>query len=62
MSTDEVQVLKRAVNDLRDEVAGMRGTLSIIHKAVLGMTGKTYVPGPSIWKRLMGWIGFMGLG
>jgi len=55
MSTDEVQILKRAVEDLTTKVDGMRSVLGIIHKAVVDMAGRTYVPGPrrrSWWSKV----------
>jgi hypothetical protein len=63
MSSDEVQILKRSVDALRDEVSAMRGTMAVIHEAVMGMAGKVYVPGPptkgmhrSFWDRLRAWF------
>lgn len=52
MSSDEVQALQRDFNDLRDEVRGWGRKMDVIHNAVLGMAGKTYVPGPSFGRRL----------
>jgi len=46
MSDDEVQSIRRDLNDLRDEVHSWGGKIDIIHKAVVRMSRKTYVPGP----------------
>jgi len=54
MSSNEIAELRRGLDDVRDEVRAMRGTLGIIHEAVVSMAGKTYVPGPrrSFWQRI----------
>jgi hypothetical protein len=62
MSTNDVQILQRGLEDLRAEVHTWGNKIDVIHAAVVSMAGKTSVPGPSVWKRLMGWIGFVGLG
>jgi hypothetical protein len=61
MSSDEVQRLERVVNDLRDEVHAWGGKIDLIHQAVLGMAGKTYVPGPrrSFWSRIGSLFGML---
>jgi hypothetical protein len=62
MADDEVAALRRDFNDLRTEVHAWGSKIDTIHTAVLGFAGRTYVPGPSIWKRLLGWIGLVKLG
>jgi hypothetical protein len=59
MSTDEVQILKRSVDELRDTVTAQGGKLDLIHKAVLDMAGKTYVPRStrSLRDRLVSFLG-----
>lgn len=55
MSSNEIAELRRGLDDLREEVHAMRGTLGIIHTNVVNMAGKTYVPGPprrSLWHRI----------
>ena len=61
MSSDEMRVLRQDIEALRGEVQAMHGTLGIIHKAVLGMAGKTYVPGPrrSVWSRIGSLFGML---
>jgi hypothetical protein len=45
MSSDEVQALRRDFNQLREEVHSWGEKIDLIHKAVLRMSGKVYVPG-----------------
>ena len=59
MSSEEVQALRRDFNNLRDEVHAWGGKIEVIHKAVLGMASKTYVPGRSIWSRIGSWFGLI---
>jgi hypothetical protein len=46
MSLEEVQAIRRDLNDLRDEVHSWGGKIDLIHTAVIKMSRKTYVPGP----------------
>jgi hypothetical protein len=62
MSDTESQALRRDFEGLRDEVREMRGTLGLIHQAVVNMAGKTYVPGPprrSLWAKLGLFLGML---
>ena len=59
MATDEVADLRRDMFELRTDV---NKRLDIIHAAVLSLAGRVSIPGPSMWKRLAGWVGLVKLG
>jgi len=59
MADDEVVALRRDVSLWRKE---MNERLDVIHNAVMGLAGRAYVPGPSVWKRLAVWVGLVKLG
>ena len=59
MAPDDVAALRHDLNDLRTEI---RAKLDTIHKAVMSIAGRAYVPGPSVWKRLAVWVGLVKLG
>ena len=52
MSTEEVISLRRELRNVQDRVQAMDGKLDTIHTAVLSLSKRAYVPGPSLWRRL----------
>ena len=46
MSDRAVEGIRHDLNDLRDEVRSWGAKIDLIHKAVVEMSGKVYVPGP----------------
>lgn len=46
MSETDVQAIRRDLNELRDVVHGWGEKIDLMHKAVLKMSRKVYVPGP----------------
>jgi hypothetical protein len=41
---EEVKLLKRGLDDVREDFKLLKDTMDIIHKAVLKMSSKVYVP------------------
>jgi len=46
MSTDDVAAIRRDLNKLQDEVHDWGKKIDRMHKAVVKMSSKVYVPGP----------------
>lgn len=61
MSSGEVESLRRDLTSLNDRVQGLDAKLDLIHQAVTSLAGRTYIPGPSIWRRLGCFLGFIRL-
>ena len=61
MSSEEVIGLRRDLVNLQDRVRAIDGKLDTIHQAVLSLSQRVYVPGPSIWKRLGCFLGLIRL-
>lgn len=61
MSSEDVIGLRRELVNLQDRVQDMDKKLDVIHKAVVSFAQHTYVPGPSIWKRLWCFLGLIRL-
>jgi len=61
MSSEEVIGLRRELVNLQDRVQAMDAKLDVIHTAVANFARHTYVPGPSLWKRLGCFLGFIRL-
>jgi hypothetical protein len=61
MSSGEVESLRREVTALSERMQGLDGKLDLIHTAVLNLAQRTYIPGPSIWKRIGCFLGLIRL-
>ena len=61
MSTGEVESLRRDLTALGDQVQALGTKLDVIHAAVLTLATRTYIPGPSIWRRLGCFLGLIRL-
>jgi hypothetical protein len=61
MSSGEVESLRRDLTNLSERVQGLDGKLDLIHTAVSNLAKRTYIPGPSIWKRLGCFLGLIRL-
>jgi len=61
MSSGEVESLRRDLTTLGERVQSLDGKLDLIHEAVVNLATRTYIPGPSIWKRIGCFLGLVRL-
>ena len=54
MASEEVEVLRLEMAELRSSV---NARLDIIHKSVLKLAGRSYIPRPPVWTRIAVWLG-----
>lgn len=61
MSSREVDSLRRDLTSLNDRVLALDQKLDLIHTAVAALAARTYIPGPSLWKRIGCFLGLIRL-
>jgi hypothetical protein len=58
VASEEVESLRLEVAELRTSI---NARLDTIHKAVLNLSGRAYIPRPPAWKRAAVWLGLTKL-